>query len=75
MVSENIHVNAFVYEPIIDMSDDELISLYEIVKKCELIKKYAVMFIGISCLSTIHFRFLDNLCYRPILKFMHTFVC
>ncbi len=33
MVSENIHVNAFMYEPIIDMSDDELINLYEIIKK------------------------------------------
>lgn len=33
MVSENIHVNAFMYEPIIDMNDDELINLYEIIKK------------------------------------------
>lgn len=33
MVSENIHVNAFMYEPIIDMSDDELINLYEMIKK------------------------------------------
>lgn len=33
MVSENIHVNAFMYEPIIDMSDDELINLYEIIKE------------------------------------------
>ena len=33
MVSENIHVNAFMYEPIIDMSDDELINLYKIIKK------------------------------------------
>ena len=33
MVSENIHVNAFMYEPIIDMSDGELINLYEIIKK------------------------------------------
>ena len=32
MVSENIHVNAFMYEPIIDMSDEELINLYKIVK-------------------------------------------
>lgn len=32
MVSENIHVNAFMYEPIIDMSDGELMNLYEIVK-------------------------------------------
>ena len=28
MTSENIHVNAFMYEPIIDMTDDELILLY-----------------------------------------------
>ena len=33
MVSENIHVNAFMYEPIIDMSDDELINLCEMIKK------------------------------------------
>lgn len=33
MTSENIHVNSFMYEPIIDMSDDELISLYQEVKK------------------------------------------
>lgn len=33
MVSENIHVNAFMYEPIIDMSDDELINLYKMIKK------------------------------------------
>lgn len=33
MISENIHVNAFMYEPIIDMSDDELINLYEMIKK------------------------------------------
>ncbi len=32
MTSENIHVNAFMYEPIIDMSDDELITLYKEVK-------------------------------------------
>lgn len=33
MISENIHINAFMYEPIIDMSDDELINLYEMIKK------------------------------------------
>jgi len=33
MISENIHVNAFMYEPIIDMADDELISLYLKIKK------------------------------------------
>ena len=32
MVSDNIHVNAFMYEPIIDMSDDELINLYNLIK-------------------------------------------
>lgn len=32
MTSENIHVNSFMYEPIIDMSDDELISLYNEVR-------------------------------------------
>lgn len=32
MTSENIHVNAFMYEPVIDMSDDELINLYNEVK-------------------------------------------
>lgn len=32
MTSENAHVNAFMYEPIIDMSDDELITLYSEVK-------------------------------------------
>lgn len=35
MTSENIHVNAFMYEPIIDMSDDELISLYNEIKNLE----------------------------------------
>ena len=33
MTSDNIHVNAFMYEPIIDMTDDELINLYNEVKK------------------------------------------
>ena len=28
MTPENIHVNAFMYEPIIDMSDDHLRKLY-----------------------------------------------
>lgn len=32
MTSENIHINAFMYEPIIDMTDDELILLYNEVK-------------------------------------------
>ncbi len=32
MTPENIHVNAFMYEPIIDMSDDHLRRLYERVK-------------------------------------------
>lgn len=32
MISDNIHVNAFMYEPIIDMSDDELINLYNLIK-------------------------------------------
>ena len=35
MTSENIHVNAFMYEPIIDMSDEELINLYNEVKNLE----------------------------------------
>ena len=35
MTSENIHVNAFMYEPIIDMSDEELINLYNDVKNLE----------------------------------------
>lgn len=33
MTSENIHINAFMYEPIIDMTDDELILLYNEIKK------------------------------------------
>ena len=33
MVTENIHVNAFMYEPIIDMSDDELKGLYKIIRE------------------------------------------
>lgn len=33
MTSDNIHVNAFMYEPIIDMSDDELIDLYVKIKE------------------------------------------
>ncbi|WP_428406117.1 hypothetical protein [Methylocystis sp.] len=33
MTPENIHVNAFMYEPIIDMSDDNLRRLYERVKE------------------------------------------
>lgn len=32
MTPENIHVNAFMYEPILDMSDDHLRKLYEAVK-------------------------------------------
>ena len=32
MTPENIHINAFIYEPIIDMSDDELITLYSNIK-------------------------------------------
>lgn len=35
MISENIHVNAFMYEPIIDMTDDELINLYAQIKELE----------------------------------------
>lgn len=33
MISENIHVNSFMYEPIIDMGDEELKNLYTIVKE------------------------------------------
>lgn len=29
MVTENIHINSFMYEPILDMGDDELKNLYE----------------------------------------------
>lgn len=29
MTSENIHINSFMYEPLIDMSLDELKKLYE----------------------------------------------
>ena len=32
MTPENIHVNSFMYEPIIDMSDDHLRKLYEKVR-------------------------------------------
>ena len=32
MTPENIHVNAFMYEPIIDMGDDQLRKLYTDVK-------------------------------------------
>ena len=32
MTPENIHVNSFMYEPIIDMSDDSLKKLYRRVK-------------------------------------------
>jgi len=32
MTPENIHVNAFMYEPIIDMSDDQLKKLWAAVK-------------------------------------------
>ena len=34
MTPENIHVNAFMYEPILDMSDDHLRKLYEDVRSC-----------------------------------------
>ncbi len=33
MTPENIHVNSFMYEPIVDMSDDHLKKLYGDVKK------------------------------------------
>ncbi|WP_375305676.1 hypothetical protein WI560_27225 [Bradyrhizobium sp. A11] len=33
MTPENIHVNSFMYEPIVDMSDEHLKRLYEDVKK------------------------------------------
>jgi len=33
MTPENIHVNAFMYEPIIDMSVNHLINLYKKVKQ------------------------------------------
>jgi hypothetical protein len=33
MTPENIHLNAFAYEPIVDMSDDHLKKLYQEVKK------------------------------------------
>ena len=29
MTPENIHLNAFMYEPILDMSDDHLCKLYK----------------------------------------------
>ena len=32
MTPENIHINSFMYEPIIDMSDDSLKKLYRRVK-------------------------------------------
>ena len=35
MTPENIHVNAFMYEPIVDMSDEHLKRLYEDVSKLE----------------------------------------
>ena len=30
---ENIHINSFMYEPILDMGDDELRELYKLVKE------------------------------------------
>ena len=33
MTPENIHLNSFMYEPIVDMSDDHLKKLYKEVKK------------------------------------------
>ncbi len=33
MTPENIHLNSFMYEPILDMSDDHLRSLYSDVSK------------------------------------------
>jgi hypothetical protein len=33
MTPENIHVNSFMYEPIVDMSDEHLKKLYADVKK------------------------------------------
>lgn len=35
MTPENIHVNSFMYEPIIDMSDDHLRKLYEDIRGLE----------------------------------------
>ncbi len=35
MTPENIHVNAFMYEPIVDMSDDHLRKLYGDVQKLQ----------------------------------------
>ena len=32
MTPENIHLNSFMYEPILDMSSDELINLYQEIK-------------------------------------------
>jgi hypothetical protein len=32
MVSENIHINSFMYEPLIDISTNHLINLYNTVK-------------------------------------------
>ena len=33
MTSDNIHLNAFMFEPIIDMGDAELLNLYSEIKK------------------------------------------
>jgi hypothetical protein len=33
MTPENIHINSFMYEPILDMGDDELRKLYKTVKE------------------------------------------
>jgi energy-coupling factor transporter ATP-binding protein EcfA2 len=33
MTPENIHLNSFMYEPILDMNSDELIKLYKIIKR------------------------------------------
>jgi hypothetical protein len=33
ITSENIHINSFMYEPIVDMSLEELIGLYKDIKK------------------------------------------
>jgi predicted AAA+ superfamily ATPase len=35
MTPENIHINSFMYEPLMDMSNHHLISLYQDIKKLE----------------------------------------
>ncbi len=45
MTPENIHVNSFMYEPIVDMSDDHLRKLYRKIKALHGLSPYLV-FLG-----------------------------